>query len=61
MSDDELEYRMRENEAVHRRWAATNAVLIAERERRKSFRTVTRRSDRVGHWHTYRPDGSEIG
>jgi hypothetical protein len=39
MSDDELEYRTRENEAVHRRWAATNAVLIAERERRKSYRT----------------------
>jgi len=38
MSDEELEYRTRENEAVHRVWAATNSVLIAERERRKSYR-----------------------
>jgi hypothetical protein len=38
MSDEELEYRKRENEAVHRRWAATNAVLIAESERRKTYR-----------------------
>jgi hypothetical protein len=38
MSDAELEYRMRENDAVHRRWASTNSVLIAEAERRKSYR-----------------------
>src|SRR4029079_950545 len=38
MSDEELEYRTRKNEAVRRVWAATTSVLIAERERRKSYR-----------------------
>src|SRR5262245_10899747 len=39
MSDDELEFRIRENDAAARRTASVNAVLIAEAERRKTYRS----------------------
>ena len=38
MSDEELDYRIRENEAAHRRRASVNSVLIAEAERRRTYR-----------------------
>ncbi|HEX6658886.1 MAG TPA: DUF222 domain-containing protein [Ilumatobacter sp.] len=39
MSDEELDYRIRENEVANRRLAAINSVLIAEAERRKTYRS----------------------
>ena len=45
MSDEELDHRLRDAEAARRRQAAEGSLLLAEAERRK----------------TYRPDGTEIG